>query len=676
MKAIVFFLAVASFSINSFASATSQQEFESRLSGIEKLVYAIPSKAQAELAQMEEELLIDNQTDDLLIRYYLTKSTIYYLLQDYNLSLQAARQGLKLAQPDSSEGLQLNLKVIQAMLNLGQPQEAVAQLDTLLQIAQSRGDKLVEAEALLTKGMHLDSQGALKRSYAAILSSINSAEASGNSELAGRAAFALGRVLLKLNGFERSQVMLQEAQSFFESRKMSFSQMLALLDIAALHEKQQQLDQALASYQSALMLADILGDGRYRFRIHLHLADLYRDTEQKQQMQQHLQAADELQNREILPYYMAKFQLLKAQNLLDRNDLDNLVSFLAGVIPALQSSAPLYRSQVELLKVAAQGYAGKGDYQLAYQLFSEYHRKYSSFNNQQHLQDLARQQVLFELERLEYENHNLNWKNVLQKLEIEESQSTVSNLASTLTWLLLFAVTLLLVILWINRSRVKWGKLARTDTLTGLYNRRYLTEWYSRQFYQGEGLPFTQRLIFRLTGLASQFKQDSTKQMASEDLGAKLAKHMRRLKRAAIQEQQSGPFTLILTDIDYFKNINDNHGHDSGDRVLAKVAAVFKDNVRSTDVVARVGGEEFMIMLPNTDYQAGLRIAETLRERVAEQPVALDSGQFVQVTASFGVLTTSPAKGTDFTELCSKVDELLYAAKAQGRNCVVSLQTS
>ncbi|MBN7820863.1 sensor domain-containing diguanylate cyclase [Bowmanella yangjiangensis] len=670
--ATVIFLLLC-FSLHSYANSDSSKGFESRLSGVEKLVYALPEKANAELAQMEEEQLVVNQPEDLLVRYYLAKATINFLLQDYPQSQAAAEQGLAIATKDSSEALQLNLKVIQALLYTGQSEHAARQLDDILQLAQASGDLLVEAEALLTKGIHLNNQGALKSSYAAIMSSLEAAEASGHEEVTGRAAFALGQLLLKLNGFERSQVMLQEAQHFFESRKMSFSQMLAQLDIAELHEKQQQREEAIDAYQSALTLARVLGDGRYRFRINLLLAGLYHELRQQHLMQQHMQLAEELQHREKLPFYIAKFQLLKAQSLLDRNALSELVSYLDETLPHILSATTNYRAQVELLKLAAEVYAAQGDYQKAFENFSTYHQQYVNLNSQEHLQDMARQQVLFDLERLEYENHNLNWKNVLQRMEIEEAQATVSGMAQAMVWLSLGVVSLLLMSLWIYRSRVKWGRLARIDTLTGLYNRRYLTEWYHRHFSKEGRLLVSRQLAGNLARIADFWKSERAHRAESHNPGGWDGQQTGKFVGDALAQAGQASFTLILADIDYFKNINDTYGHETGDKVLTLVADVFRANVRSSDVVARVGGEEFMVMLPSTDYESGLRIAENLRAKVAETPLMLDDGTQVQITSSFGVLTSNPSE-KDFTSLCSKADELLYAAKAQGRNCVVSLQ--
>ncbi|MEW6594121.1 MAG: GGDEF domain-containing protein [Thermodesulfobacteriota bacterium] len=126
-----------------------------------------------------------------------------------------------------------------------------------------------------------------------------------------------------------------------------------------------------------------------------------------------------------------------------------------------------------------------------------------------------------------------------------------------------------------------------------------------------------------------------------------------------------GRFTLILADIDHFKAVNDTHGHQAGDAVLAWLGRLFHRHLRHSDVVSRYGGEEFALLLLDTDKEKALAIAEHLRAAIAEE-----AGQAVaRVTVSFGVATHGE-DGHSFEGLLEMADKALYAAKAQGRNRV------
>ncbi|GAX87423.1 conserved hypothetical protein [Lebetimonas natsushimae] len=123
------------------------------------------------------------------------------------------------------------------------------------------------------------------------------------------------------------------------------------------------------------------------------------------------------------------------------------------------------------------------------------------------------------------------------------------------------------------------------------------------------------------------------------------------------------PFCLIMFDVDYFKKINDNFGHDVGDKVLKEIARITKQTVRSTDVPARWGGEEFMILCPNTKLEKGIKIAERLRKAIENHDFGIDK----KVTISVGVAEYNNEK-MEMKDLLKAVDEKLYQAKKSGRN--------
>ncbi|MHB1312942.1 MAG: GGDEF domain-containing protein, partial [Gemmatimonadaceae bacterium] len=132
----------------------------------------------------------------------------------------------------------------------------------------------------------------------------------------------------------------------------------------------------------------------------------------------------------------------------------------------------------------------------------------------------------------------------------------------------------------------------------------------------------------------------------------------------------SKPCALVICDIDFFKKVNDTFGHDAGDAVLVKVAHVLREGVRTVDVCARLGGEEFALLLPQTDVDGAVELADRLRMQV-EALTILHAGVSIRVTISMGVATYdpgTPGKGQIF----KRADERLYGAKDGGRNRVVS----
>ncbi|WP_242390610.1 sensor domain-containing diguanylate cyclase [Pararhodospirillum photometricum] len=130
---------------------------------------------------------------------------------------------------------------------------------------------------------------------------------------------------------------------------------------------------------------------------------------------------------------------------------------------------------------------------------------------------------------------------------------------------------------------------------------------------------------------------------------------------------------VFMVDIDHFKTINDTWGHPTGDRAIQALASTMAAVTRDLDVVGRLGGEEFAIILPETDAQGALILADRLRSTVEQQTTVLSTTAHpVRLTVSIGVTTLQPAD-TGFEDLLGRADKALYAAKAAGRNRVVSL---
>lgn len=134
------------------------------------------------------------------------------------------------------------------------------------------------------------------------------------------------------------------------------------------------------------------------------------------------------------------------------------------------------------------------------------------------------------------------------------------------------------------------------------------------------------------------------------------------VRRAELSEEG---FSLLIFDIDHFKQINDRHGHDTGDAILKQLAERVAGSLRSTDLLARWGGEEFTILLPDTRLRGSRIFAERLRGQIAESRL---SG--LRITLSMGITEYRP--GDDMDGLLARADEALYRAKSAGRNCLVT----
>ena len=168
-------------------------------------------------------------------------------------------------------------------------------------------------------------------------------------------------------------------------------------------------------------------------------------------------------------------------------------------------------------------------------------------------------------------------------------------------------------------------------------------------------------------------QRDEMRQLADTDTLTGLSNRRAGLRQLELYLQQAKlagqPLSIGFLDIDLFKQINDHYGHDVGDQVLISVARTLESGVRSRNDVIRMGGEEFLILLPGSSAEAALPRLEQLRERVTQQASSLDHDG-LQVTASIGLAELHP-QDSDMAALLRRADNAMYRAKRGGRNRVV-----
>lgn len=171
----------------------------------------------------------------------------------------------------------------------------------------------------------------------------------------------------------------------------------------------------------------------------------------------------------------------------------------------------------------------------------------------------------------------------------------------------------------LHRLKEKFEKLASVDSLTNIYNRRY--------FFENSSIEYERALRHKL------------------------------------------PLSVILIDIDFFKSINDRYGHPAGDKIIKDVVKQILPSIRTHDIFARVGGEEFAILLPNTSFSKAKQVADRLCIEQSKRSLTEILNEDIKITLSLGVASIDP-ENKNFDVLYSSADEALYKAKNHGRNCV------
>ena len=134
-------------------------------------------------------------------------------------------------------------------------------------------------------------------------------------------------------------------------------------------------------------------------------------------------------------------------------------------------------------------------------------------------------------------------------------------------------------------------------------------------------------------------------------------------------QRSAQPTSLIMLDLDFFKKVNDDWGHEIGNQALVHISRQIEKTVRKLDLACRYGGEEFAVILPNTDLAASIPVANRIRQQIADTPLLVDDKP-LKLTASLGIDTFLPGQDCIPEELVQRADHYLYQAKQQGRNQV------
>ncbi len=232
----------------------------------------------------------------------------------------------------------------------------------------------------------------------------------------------------------------------------------------------------------------------------------------------------------------------------------------------------------------------------------------------------TRTPLVSNIEKLEKADGSIVWYSA-SKYPIIDNQDNVIG-----TWGISRNITALKIVEEeLSRTNEKLKRLSQVDDLTGLFNRRYFYEMIEKT--------------------ASQYDRRNNRKKDDPD----------------------DTFSLISLDIDFFKKINDDYGHNKGDDVLRLVAGILTSQCRKSDMVFRIGGDEFMMLLPDTPLKGAKVQAERVRTALSGAPIVLDeTGDPVRLTASMGISCYKDCK--DVAELIHAADERLYTSKNLGRD--------
>ncbi|GAC14443.1 hypothetical protein GLIP_1814 [Aliiglaciecola lipolytica E3] len=395
-----------------------------------------------------------------------------------------------------------------------------------------------------------------------------------------------------------------------------------LLGIATTLRHSQQWDKALSAYEEYAKALSFQNDVGSKFFYHygkgITLALSGRCREAIPEINA---AVDSDAPRDYLSELHKKSALCSAAN----GDVEQAKVSLEQAKFIIDNSPELQNTlwQTELLLIESEIAKSEGNYEAALALFRSYHSTYIKLQSKKTSDNLIRLKSKLESERKDAEIELLSQRTKLQALELVANKAKQQNRLVITIGAIVVALLLMIIALFQYWKSKQLYQLSVKDMLTGLFNRRYAIELMSSWLVP--------------------------------------------------QRHKMQNWTVIMIDIDHFKQVNDTFGHAIGDQLLKAMADEASQVVRPSDMLARFGGEEFICALTRIEPEEAEKIAERLREQLANVTIAIpgnnDSKQ-VNCTASIGVAHIRQ-DDTDLNKLLERADKALYEAKHQGRNCVV-----
>lgn len=564
-------------------------------------------------------------------RALLARGTGYFQLGDLNRALESYQQGLAEAQKLSEHGLMGGCYngIAAVNMKLGKAEDALQYFSQAIEhLKQTPGDVKL-AGVYSNVALIFYAKGKYNQALDLMFQALHLYEAAGEAGGQGVVLNAIGNVYSKLADLAHARENFEQALAI--GQRTGNKQLIVgcLVNIGEIHTKQKEWDLALGFLNRALPVARELGSREYISVCLNNLGDVFRAKGM---------------NTEALRYYLESLEIFEGMNARPRmassylnigrlhRDTRNLAEAERFLLKAFELAKAVEERNTQ--KEAAEDlhslYAGQGKFRQAY----HYDREYSAIKEQlyskENYEKFATLQASYTAEKQAREIENLKHISEINELQVRRQRLWTGSIV-------VFSILLAgLALVLLNRYRLKtrtnaelqaaYGRvseLAQHDELTGLNNRRSANEH--------------------------------------------IAMEIMRVSRSG------RPFSLILLDVDDFKRINDTYGHDCGDAVLKSLADLLRRHVRGVDVVARWGGDEFILILPETAREGATTLAQKLQSSANELRLMYEDRE-VHFTVTMGVsVYDKPGTQSDCIRIA---DEALYEGKRAGKNKVMCASES
>jgi diguanylate cyclase (GGDEF)-like protein len=619
---ILFFLLLISCKSNALQSVTDS-DFNAFLLRAEQLNDRDPKAALLLLNAHKDELISQPITQQ--VNYYRIQSSAYADQALYSLSSAAAEQGLKLAKQLNNPSIfiaELAYTKGFSLESLGDFDGAVQFYQNGLDVARSMNNQELTARGLINIGAIFYLRKDYKQSLITLNNALILANSIADEALLGDINSELGILYGNLGEESQANDYFQKSYQHFKNAGKHNYALNSLHNVAINHANQKRYEQAITVYR--VLESEIQENtsnefiaGVYRS---LAWALLNKDDSDTENAYRYILLAGEYVKE-------AEQHLVKLQYLIDKAYIfEKMARYQEALLNLEQAEALLEHkdsdiydtSELNILFLRAKLHYALGHYNKAYQIQKQYFTKSITYNEARETTEIDELRLQYQSETAQRQRNILNKNQRIQDLQLQQLNLDTE---SRQVFVALLAVCLL-ILAWFLYRVVKGQRnlirATRTDSLTGVTNRRRLLQLGEQYFLQSK------------------------------------------------QQQQA--FSVCMIDIDFFKKINDQFGHSIGDEALKEIAIHGQSLMRDSDVFGRFGGEEFIALLPNTEHDDALEVAQRLRQNI--ERAQWQTQQINQLTVSIGITTFSQQNYESFSALLKAADEQLLRAKHSGRNKV------
>jgi len=611
-------------SCDSFALPNSQSnQLSESFKEIEKVLGQEPSKAFNMLVPLKQQLPQFSLKQQ--IRFYKVQAEIHIELLQYQLGKKSATKGLELAKQLTIPSiLMADLSYAKgfALESLGDIDGAIEQYMNGLEVAESLGDQKNIATGFTNLGAIYYITEQFERSIIMLNDALTIAKKLDDEELKGFIFSELSILYSLLGQEDKSMAFNQKSYDHYKSAGKTIYAVNVLRNIGLNNLYSKKYEEAISNFKEIINFSESQVSSDILYSAYSGMAWAYmkkEDSDSEAARQYMLIAGQYIVDAERhdvpLTYALDNAYILDSMKLYDEA-LENLAE-AEKIISASPDAYNPY-SMLSVYWLRGNVYHAKKLFKEAYQAQSNYLDGYYKLREKENILAIEDIRLRYESEHADLEKQILENKNALQTIELREASVRAENQQFVVILSAIVALTFAWFLAKLIRGQRQLVKATRIDGLTGVANRRRLVQL-------GE-LYFTQSI------------------------------------------EQNSDFSVLMVDIDDFKKINDSLGHKAGDNTLVKLADIGHSIMRKTDEFGRFGGEEFIVLLPETNREQAIDIAERLRTSIYEYSWNLPN--IAKVSVSIGVASFNSHKHQEFESLIKEADVMLYSAKHQGKNKV------